>query len=1398
MSELNTRINIVVNEIFTNLNKLEKNEFVVCLNEILTLIKSRFYYNNIEEQFYNNNYKDIRSLINILIPYINDDNGSYKYHKMISSFENISELKHNNKFVISNIKYNYTDNNKKFNIDIIKENKDKLKKTIYTVANKLHVNWSNCVPINIDEYKDLEIYKTSYKYTTSKKFYKKHNISNNLLVLDIRDIDNIKYNGLHLYDIYNSIVNYLYFNILPCKWLIYEIKQNKVTPIIFVDRLLELFPVLYNNKKWNYLQDDDKILIENSWIDLLNLASELDKYLITSIIIHYENYIKNHKIFKDVDIDEIDDYEEKNLSVDKENLENLINENYKINDIYDYLLITFNYFKTTWYGHKIIKEDNTINNNVVYNNINIKIRNLTVFYSYKNIYNWCKHFYITIGKLKFEQDKKETDYKGKLINYPREARLIKHIKNTDNDDFTSDFKHIINLLNNDNIALEYKFKIKKNIEYIYRRSIPDNDAIQISSNIDEFVKQNLINFVFETYIYNGILTKILTDNKSIFTNDNIDNYENSIYYLTGEKYNKIKVYDSKTNQYTSYIKSIKKSRRYYALDWMFQIGFYHTFLNNNVLLVTGSTGQGKSTQIPKLLYYANKTFLFKNNTRIISTQPRKSPTKENAKFIAEEMGVPLLINKYNTLNGYVQYNSKDDKHLITDNKSYIKEVTDKILLNELIADLKLTDKYDVVIVDEAHEHNQNMDLILTIMKKTLEVNLNIKLVITSATMDYDEARYRWFYKSNNITEFMRVDISPPGETTKYKIEEIWNNRNPKDYEESEKIALDIIEKLCNTTTQGNILFFSIGVKEITNICKKLNNTIPLNFIALPYYGSLESKWLDIIKINDIDAIDFDRKFLFDEIKLSNTAPKSSFKYNRIIIVATNAAEASLSFIDLKYVVDTGYQRSIIYNPDKDINKVVNDKITNSQRIQRRGRVGRISDGFVYYTYNNNYLDGVISKYNICITDFTSSFFALLNLESKTANKITLFNSDTLIDKYGEYYLIHPNELEFTRDENFKPYKTNNNIILVDIIDGQEKRPIPSGKMDLIIKKCIYNNLIYKKDKFYYKDIFSNHIYNIYTEIGDLLPSNNELISILLIKSLIEAIKYKCINEMIILIAWYDCLSSSYPTKMFLKSKYTKYFSSNLSDFDSLLEIANLVIKDDDEYSIEKNKPNELHIEKYKKWLVTEDWTNINIINHNSSLTTADKEDNYNSYYKIYNYLLNKNDNTNYIFKKKISTDKVYGLNNDVINIFYTKYMNLIFVFKNINNEIFSNNKYVNSIKKLFELSKYIDDDTYKNNLNNNNFYKLESGNKDAITDILIKCFPTNIFEYSNICKNITFESQLYPPISNLSTYVKYVSGFFVFIDKKINGKTGETMPIFISKTNLSSIRDINKNINYII
>ena len=470
---------------------------------------------------------------------------------------------------------------------------------------------------------------------------------------------------------------------------------------------------------------------------------------------------------------------------------------------------------------------------------------------------------------------------------------------------------------------------------------------------------------------------------------------------------------------------------FYGNDYVSQLNIFNHYINHQIIYVTGGTGTGKSTQVPKLLMYMLKMYDYNNVGKTICTQPRISPTEGNAKRISNELGVNIMVNDIKTDEYYLQYKDQKDKH-IKENCAHLtlRFVTDGTLLEDLVNNAFLKDtvkkkskkynddyiyshknKYDMVIVDEAHEHNTNMDLILTLMRQTCLLNNSIRLVIISATMDDDEPIYRSYFKYINdnivypikqpiylkdLNDFYlirsrlldrRLDISIPGQTTQYNIDEKYFNvkltgDHKLDSINGQKEAYKHIINICKNYDSGEILLFSTGKAEIKDAINYLNSNLPPGDIALPFYSEMNGKYRDIIeKIGSkIENIRNNRRNIAEQwgseyIEAKDVSPGT---YKRAVIVATNVAEASITIETLKFVVDTGYEKVNTFDEDIMSGVMSVQPISEASRLQRKGRVGRTSDGTVYYMYNKGERERIKPKYKITNDDFHSSFLKLLS------------------------------------------------------------------------------------------------------------------------------------------------------------------------------------------------------------------------------------------------------------------------------------------------------------------------------------------------------------------------------------------------------------------------------------
>jgi hypothetical protein len=1146
MNNLSDINNFIENELFDNtveiyfrsLNISDKNILKEYYKNLLIVIYYSFFENNTGfDIFVNklklNRYNDAVSIMLLLLPFINsneDTNNIKSFNDMVNKkYKEVDIKKDSPKYVYTNFQYQRCNRGRieeiNFSYEYLKNNFLFLVDAIKKVSNKLYVNWIDILPHNMIDYRNEKLY-----INTQNKFNAGTLIDYDFLNKDFKIDENLINNltCLSVGDIYETVTNEFYYQIKKVKWLIYDIYMENIGgPVPLVILLNQIFrDVLMGNLylEWEQLNPEAQDNFSEKWSMLLSLAKTNDEFndgqtiissrnvknIIKSFIIFFNNYyvgidklVEKKKYTKlDFGLNVNDDPEEGEEDVlGRIRMSKIIKTLSQIDHshIYKFITDSFDILKLSWYSLKLCDKKKEkfllVNEYFAQNNFQTP-RGLQI--TIKNIYNYSKSFC-------------HIQYNGQFTPLPRFFQSL-----------TKDQKDIINnRLYNIGGGLNW-FNISRNIAS-YTRT---NPAIY-HAEVDLFFRQNLITHVFESLISRGILSKLVPNLKVlydinaipedkkrelvplvmkdyIFKTDPTNNtWTNSYYFLTNSTYQHMRVMtiDSTQINYFDYNSSVKSGAWYsaYAVNWVSQINFFNKFLNNRVIYTTGSTGVGKSTQVPKLLLYAQKAILYNSTSAIVCTQPRKTPTTKNAETVSTELGVPISTKMKE--NYYVQFKYKDAKHIkntnhlslkfVTDG-SLIMELTNPILKNELKTEpFFANNKYDIVIVDEAHEHNKNMDMILTIMKDIALYNNTIKLVIISATMDDDEPIYRRFYRDINdnrmyplnyslrpneldrINVDRRFHISPPGQTTKYKIDETYINSIPVGLQDPAKLALDIIKK----STKGDILIFQPGVGEIAKVIEELNKNLPAEVIALPYHSELKEKQRTFIENihKTLKNLRIGKDVDFNQVENPEKG-NSVITYKRAIIVATNIAEASITIPTLFYVIETGTQKTAYYDFKKKNTKLEKRDISESSRLQRKGRVGRTGSGHVYYLYEKGKMENNKTIYSICIQDIAAELFRkifnnssekiLLSLKNDPNNPknnlvfanlrqifnkfytnfVTYFNIDQYFDYFGntlhydyenyenptyyyengysiynlndydgKFYIIHPEELEIKRN-----------------------------------------------------------------------------------------------------------------------------------------------------------------------------------------------------------------------------------------------------------------------------------------------------------------------------------------------------------------------------------------------
>lgn len=1028
---MNEIINKVIQTEFPKLNIKHRNKLLELMIDILDLVSIKFGIgSDFNYQLQQNDNQDIKGFLLMLIPFVNDKSEIKDLNDIYVSKEptDTDINKAEPKYVFSNVQYGRCKRGKTnteipFDIEHLNHNFYLLKETIQTVANKLYVNWIDIRPIPVVNIQDNEIIKNYPRIMNILNQTTNAFENNNLLIYDpvIEDKQARNYGGIYIGDIYDVLANNLYFNIKSIKWLIYDgfNNNNELQPFYYyIHNILLQGDFLQN---WNDLKVSS--INEVPFINKsVSIPPKTVRLIVKSIIYFFDKWYMRNKDILDTgyipldlkglspgEIDLEDDEETLSRSDKFDNILFKTLPTMKPERVQEFINESFERFKNTWYG-AILKDYNTV---VEFDN------NITA----KNIYSFAKSL------SSYKQDKS-------YIQYPRYWKTL-------NDTDKKEIQKRLNWNVKTDGNVKKWFTITRYIRYTYKLQ---NDADINARNTEYFIniKKIMPKIILNIMTLNGILSefvpsKELTDAKINKNNvsQSLDNlikntsdkarWDNSVYFLTGKKYSDHKMtYEessgiSQTKSYLDLVsESNKKSSRpwytLYAMDWVAQIGFFHKYLNNRILFVTGGTGAGKTTQVPKLLLYAMKAFDYNNDGKIICTQPRQSLVETNTETIALQLGVP--ITEYNssvkknvrTNNYHLQYKHGANSHEKEKQTGLLlKFSTDRILFDILRENPLLikyiSNIYDIVIVDEAHEHNENMDLILTLMRYATYYNNSIKFVIMSATMESDEHIYRRYYRNVNdnrmfpfndllqkhnldrINVDRRIHLSSPS-IPKYTVTDIYE---PKSTPE------ELILRLAKTTKTGDILLFQPGQAEIEESLKVLNKKLPSNFIALPLYSSLSQekrKFITGIKEGTILKYQLPRDIPFDSSYDESTIKKVPVgTYTRVVIITTNLAEASLTIPTLRYIVDTGTERTNVYDYQVRTSNLKLGPIPEASRVQRRGRAGRVESGEAYYIYEKGDKENIRKKFKISVIDIHEILYDLLRDNDNENDNISYISND---------------------------------------------------------------------------------------------------------------------------------------------------------------------------------------------------------------------------------------------------------------------------------------------------------------------------------------------------------------------------------------------------------------------
>ena len=346
-----------------------------------------------------------------------------------------------------------------------------------------------------------------------------------------------------------------------------------------------------------------------------------------------------------------------------------------------------------------------------------------------------------------------------------------------------------------------------------------------------------------------------------------------------------------------------------------------------VLVIAGDTGSGKTTQIPKICLNAG----LGRKGLIGHTQPRRLATVSVANRIAEELNIDVGQGV-----GYqIRFNET-----ISDS-TYLKLMTDGVLLAEIPND-RFLNKYDVIIIDEAHERSLNIDFLLGYLKQLLVKRPELKLIITSATIDVEQ--FSKYFANAPI-------VSVSGRTFPVNVcyQPLDKTReDTQDHQQTEAIidSLNSIVKKDQERNEisGDVLVFLSSEREIRETATVLRKRKLPHTEVLPLYSRLRQS---------------------EQIKIFQTHS------GRRVVLATNVAETSITVPGIKYVIDTGFARVSRYSIQSKIQRLPIEPVSRSSADQRKGRCGRVSAGICIrlfseqdYLSRAEYTDPEIKRTNL--------------------------------------------------------------------------------------------------------------------------------------------------------------------------------------------------------------------------------------------------------------------------------------------------------------------------------------------------------------------------------------------------------------------------------------------------
>ena len=389
-------------------------------------------------------------------------------------------------------------------------------------------------------------------------------------------------------------------------------------------------------------------------------------------------------------------------------------------------------------------------------------------------------------------------------------------------------------------------------------------------------------------------------------------------------------------------KSIKEQRESLPI-YRLKTELKRAISENQVLVVVGETGSGKTTQMTQYMHELGLT----KRGMIGCTQPRRVAAISVAKRVAEEFGC--------SLGEQVGYSIRFDD--CTSQETIIRYCTDGMLMREYLADNDLR-RYSALMLDEAHERTVATDVLFGLLKDLCRRREDLKIIVTSATLDAEKFS-SYFFQCPIFTI--------PGRT--YPVEILYVKEPESDYLEA---AIITVMQIHLDQPAGDILVFLTGQEEIDTCCETLYTRIQAlgdlapELIVLPVYSALPSEI---------------------QSRIFEPAPTGARK----CVVATNIAEASLTIDGIYYVVDPGFSKQKAYNPKLGMDSLVVTPISQASAKQRAGRAGRTGPGKCFRLYTEHAFKTEMLPTNIPEIQRTNLGNVVLQLKAMGINDLLGFD-----------------------------------------------------------------------------------------------------------------------------------------------------------------------------------------------------------------------------------------------------------------------------------------------------------------------------------------------------------------------------------------------------------------------